>query len=165
MPADLAADLMARFAPRPVVGAQAPSVSWTGKIRTLFATPRFGMIAATAVVIGVAIPMLTHPDAGLPETFRGGGPAAVPAQGVRIVVVGGEPRAAADLRSSGNFEVSAISTEATTATASTIAGPKVVVDFTAGTITAVDSYGTTVHQAEIPSSDVSAAVADAISRL
>ena len=165
IPADLAADLAARFAPRSVVAAKAPAISLIERIRFFFAAPGFGMTAALVMLIGVAVPMLTQPDAGLPDTFRGGNAATLSAEGVRIVLVGKDSGIASELRDSGKFEISAISTEATTATAAAIAGPKVVVDFTAGTITAINSYGATVHAANIPASDVASAVADAISRL
>jgi hypothetical protein len=51
--------------------------------------------------------------------------------------------------------------------AGVIPGPKVVVDFTSGTITAIDHKGTTLDHSALPanSTEVATAIAAALSRL
>jgi hypothetical protein len=161
MPAGLAADLDARFAdhPAPVTS----PVSWLEKVRAFLAAPGFGAVAAAVVVLGVAIPMLSGPS---PETIRGA-EAALPADSVRIQLVGSNPQALAAIQASGMFDAAAISSVDTLSAAGISEGPKVIVDFSTASITAVDRDGQIVHREELPAetSMMAAVIADAVSRL
>lgn len=157
MPSGLAADLAARFtaqtaAPTPV------RISLTERFRNWLASPGFGVAAAAAVVIGVAIPMLSAPD----EMFRGDDTSSVATDTVKIAFIGENADVSAALKSSDTFEPIAFAADA-----ASLPGPKVVIDFGTGTVNAVDASGNTVHSAPLPAEakKAPAAVADAVSRL
>lgn len=161
MPAGLAADLTARFAAGPAIRATATPARWMEKVRTFLAAPGFGLAAAAVVVVGVTVPMLTAPDVSPAETFRGDN-GTRRNDTVRIAFVGENPKVEAAVKSSGNFEPLAF-----IADADSLPGPKVVIHFREGTVTAFDATGTAVHTAVLPAkpSDVAGVLADAISRL
>lgn len=165
IPADLLADLEARFAPRRVILVPEPKISWFGKVSAFLATPAFGIAAAAVVVIGVAVPMISGPATGLPESFRGGSNPALSASSARIIFLGENPTLRSAIEDSGNFEASALISELSESTVDAMEGPKVIVNFTSGTITAVDSKGATVHRSLIPTkaADAAAAVSTAVS--
>ena len=157
IPSGLAADLAARFTPR--VDELTPvRVSLIAKCRNWLASPSFGLTAAAAVVIGVAIPMLSAPD----EMFRGGTTLPTSADRVKIAFIGENANVEAAIKSSGNFEPFAFAADA-----ASLPGPKVVIDFRTGTVNAVNSSGTTVHSSPLPmeAKQAPGAVAEAISHL
>jgi hypothetical protein len=160
MPSGLAADLAVRFAPR---ADEAPParISLTERFRNWLGSPSFGLAAAAAVVVGVAIPMLSAPDAATSEIFRGD-TIAPATDTVRIAFIGENADVEAAIKSSGNFEAFAFAADA-----ASLPGPKVVLDFRAGTVSAVNAGGITVHSSALPMEAKQApdAVADAISRL
>jgi hypothetical protein len=160
MPSGLAADLVARFAQRTAEPAFR-RISLTERFRNWLASPSFGLAAAAAVVIGVAIPMLSAPDPATPDLFRGDTQA--PATGtVRIAFIGENANVEAAIKSSRTIEAVAFAADA-----ASLPGPKVVIDFHRGTISAINASGTTVHSTPRPMEAKQApdVVADAISRL
>jgi hypothetical protein len=160
MPSALAADLAARFTLR-MAESTPVRISLAERFRNWLASPSFGLAAAAAVVVGVAIPMLSAPDPATSEMFRGGA-ITTPSDTVRIAFIGENASVAAALKSSGNFEAVAFAADA-----ASLPGPKVVIDFGTGTVTAVDSTGNTIHSSPLPleAKQAPEAVADAISRL
>ena len=158
MPSGLAADLAAHFAP-PTAASAPARIPLAERFRNWLASPSFGLTAAAAVVIGVAIPMISAPG---PELFRGKNKLSTTADTVRVAFIGEDAKIQAELESSDNFEAFAFPTDA-----ASLPGPKVVIDFRTGTITSVNSSGDTVHSSRLPAEAKQApdAVADAISRL
>lgn len=157
MPSGLAADLAVRFASR-ADESSAPRITLFEKVRTWLASPGFGVAAAAVVVVGVAIPMLSTPD---PEFWRGGFGASAGTT-VRIAFIGEDAKAEAEIKSSRNFEAVAFAADA-----ASLPGPKVVINFRTGIISAVNAEGTTIHSWPLPAEPkkVPDAIADAISRL
>jgi hypothetical protein len=157
MPSGLAADLAARFAAQTAQPAPV-RISLTERFRNWMASPGFGLTAAAAVVIGVAIPMLSAPD----EMFRGDKPVTAATATVKIAFIGEDADIEAAIKSSGSFEPFAFAADA-----ASLPGPKVVIDFRTGTVNAVDASGATVHSSPLPAEAKRApgAVADAVSRL
>lgn len=155
IPAGLASDLSARFAPRMMKTVVAAPLSWSEKVRAFLSTPAFGAVAAAVVVLGVAAPMMSKPTA---ETFRGELPVA---QGpsVRIIFTGNSTEIRAAVEASATFEATALSSMDSQA-ASTQSGPKVIVNLTTATITAIDRDGATLHRSAVPTEP--GKVADAI---
>ncbi len=162
MPAGLAADLNARFSPRPAAVAPVKPVAWLDKVRSFLATPAFGLAAAAVVVMGIALPMVSQPAAPK-ETFRGQ-TTAVSAEPVRILFAGSNPEIVSAIRNSGEFEAAAIATLDQTATSTD--GPAVIVDFKQGTVSSIDRDGSVLHREALPgdASGVAAAIASALSR-
>jgi len=157
MPSGLAADLAARFTPR-MTATSPVRTSLAERFRNWVSSPGFGLAAAAAVVIGVAIPMISAPA---PEIFRGD-TIAKSTDTVRIAFIGENASIAAAIKSSGNFD-----TVAFAADAASLPGPKVVIDFGTGTVNAVDSSGNTIHSSPLPldAKEAPSAVTDAIVRL
>lgn len=167
MPAGLAADLAARFAPKASVAPVTVSVSWFERVRAFLATPGFGAAAAAVVVLGVAAPLMMNKDKAPAESFRGGETVVAAGDAVRIIFAGENAAVRSAVTAAGDFESSAMSGVADAAAAKTVAGPKVVVDFTAGTITGYDAQGAEVRSEKLPAdaAKVSGAIADVVSRL
>jgi hypothetical protein len=161
IPAGLAADLSARFAPREFAAPQVAAVSWFEKVRGFLSTPAFGAAAAAVVVMGVAVPMISAPAERGNHVFRGD-TSAITADSVRIVFVGQNPAMVSEITASGDFEAAAI---ATTECSATVTGPAVIVDFTTGSLSAVDADGTLLHRTDLSgdASEVSASIASALS--
>jgi hypothetical protein len=157
IPAGLARDLADRFATA-AADPQPMPVSWLEKVRGFFGTPAFGAVAAAVLVLGVA----SYPA----ESFRGSLSSAAGGE-TRVLFVGNNPEVLASVKASGIFEPSALHAVEGMVAAGVIPGPKVVVDFTSGTITAIDHKGTTLDHSSLPanSTEVAAAIAAALSRL
>jgi hypothetical protein len=165
MPAGLADDLMARFAPKTIVTPVVGKASLFERLRAFLATPAFGIAAAAVVVLGVAAPMISKPVAR--ETFRGADSSAVAGGSVTILFVGTNSALQSAIENSGNFEASAFRSAVDLASVQDVAGPKVVINFNAGKIHAIDASGSEAYSARLPGAaeKVAAAVADAVSRL
>jgi hypothetical protein len=99
--------------------------------------------------------MMSGPSA---ETFRGDLPVAQ-ANAVRIIFTGDRPEIRAAVEASATFEASALCSMDSSA-AATLAGPKVIIDLTSSTITAIDQDGATLYRADAPTDP--GKVADAI---
>jgi hypothetical protein len=158
IPAGLASDLSARFAPRVTRTVVTAPLSWMEKVRGFLSTPAFGIAAAAVVVLGAAAPLLSGPATLRSETFRGELTAAS-ADSVRIIFTGDRPEIRAAVEASATFEKSALCSMNSSA-ATTQAGPKVIVDLTSSTITAIDRDGATLYRAAVPTEP--GKVADAI---
>lgn len=155
IPAGLASDLSARFSPRAMRTVVTAPLSWSEKVRAFLSMPAFGAVAAAVVVLGVAVPMMSGPSA---ETFRGDLPVAQ-ANAVRIIFTGDHPEIRAAVEASATYEASALCSMDSSA-AATLAGPKVIIDLTSSTITAIDQDGATLYRADAPTDP--GKVADAI---
>lgn len=166
MPAGLAADLKARFEPRRAPAQAASTRSWAFSLRSLFATPAFGAVAAAVLVLGTAIPLLQGPADTPSETFRGAA-AVAPEASVQVIFIGEDTGDRAAVEASGNFESASLLSAENIEAALELAGPKVLVDFTARTITAYDAAGNAVHDEAMPasSSQLGDAIAKAVTRL
>lgn len=166
IPAELARDLSARFAPKMTRTVVAAPLTWMEKVRGILSTPAFGIVAAAVVVLGVAVPMLPSPSSSpsssspssSSETFRGD-LSVVAADSVRIIFSGDRPDIRAAVEASATFEKSALCSMNSSA-AATQTGPKVIVDLTSSTITAIDRDGATLYRAAVPTEP--GKVADAI---
>ncbi|WP_193214523.1 hypothetical protein [Luteolibacter marinus] len=167
MPADLAADLMARFQPQQAEKQASPSPTWFQRACNFLATPAFGAVAAAVVVIGIAMPMLSGPGSKTAETFRGGDTAYTAASAVRIVLVGENSGQRTALEASGDFESSSFVDSSSVSAIEDVPGPKVIIDFPAGMIRGLSDKGTLMYQTAIPEDavDLAPAVADVVSRL
>jgi hypothetical protein len=164
MPAGLAADLAGRFTPKAAIRNASAGISWLDKVKALLATPGFGAVAAAVVVLGVAVPMFSQGDRTAPkESFRGSGTMAAPGHQVRIFFVGDNAAARAAVESSGNFEASALANATSLESVKAEAGPKVLVDFSAGMITAFGADGEVLSQKVLPTE--AARVVDAITKV
>lgn len=155
IPAGLAHDLSAHFAPRTLKTVVTAPLSWSEKVRAFLSTPAFGAVAAAVVVVGVAAPILSRPSA---ETFRGELPV-VQAPAVRIIFIGNAPEVRTAVEASATFESASLSSMDSQAAASK-PGPKVIVNLTSSTIIAIDRDGATLYRSAVPTD--SGKVADAI---
>ena len=160
IPAELARDLSARFAPRVTRTVVAAPLTLIEKVRGFLSTPAFGVMAAAVVVLGVAVPMLPSPSSSSSETFRGE-LTATPDDSVRIIFTGDRPDIRAAVEASATFEKAALCSMNSSA-AATQAGPKVIVDLTSSTITAIDRDGATLYRAIVPTEPGKAADAIAL---
>jgi len=150
IPPDLAAELAARFVRRTTPWQEEIPRPWRARVRSLLATPGFGAVAAAVVVLGVALPMFVSGPEEARETFRGGGGPALPAEQVRIYLVGENAAIRAAIENSAIFEASALVTGPRADAASAAAGPKVIVDFTTDTVTAFDAGGRETGRDKLP---------------
>lgn len=165
VPTDLLNDLGRRFNAAPVTATAKPSRSWFEAVQSFIARPAFGMAALAIVVLGVSLPQLTDfnssPSAG---SFRGAvGPAAAHSN-VQIILIQSPAGYHQALESLGDFESGMISS---VTGSESITGPRILVDFVALTITAVNASNEKIHTAPLPmgAEEISAAIATAISRL
>ncbi len=147
-PPGLLDDLEGRLGGRaPAAAPERPQASLVERLRSFFATPAFGLVAAAVLVLGIAIPMRTGPESG-PETFRGGADGDEPA--VRVVLIGSSDEGTRVLESSGLLDAAASATVATPDDATGQPNPKVVIDFNEGTITIHADDGRTIDQRGLP---------------
>ena len=165
MPVGLADDLMARFAPKAGVTTVLEKASLFAQVRAFLATPAFGAVATAVVVLGVAAPMLSGPAAE--ETFRGADFSVVAGSTVTILFVGTNSAVQSAVEDSGNFEPSAFRSVVDLSSVQDVAGAKVLIDFNAGKIQAIDATCAQAYSVRIPADakKVAGAVADAVSRL
>ncbi|MGL5020117.1 MAG: hypothetical protein ACRDBP_18425 [Luteolibacter sp.] len=165
VPADLLNDLARRFNAAPVTAAAIPSRSWFEAVQSFIARPAFGMAALAIVVLGISVPQLA--DFNSPSSnggFRGAtGPAAI-GMSIRIILIQSPAGFQQELENLGDFESGMISSAVST---NSITGPRILVDFVALTVTAVNASDEKIHTAPLPmgAEEISAAIATAISRL
>lgn len=166
MPAGLAADLMARFETRGTPALVASTRTWSFSLRSFFATPAFGAVAAAVLVLGTAIPLLKEPATSSTESFRGSS-AVASENSVQVIFIGEDAGDRAAVEASGNFESASLISAESIEAARDIAGPKVLVDFAARSISAYDGTGKLVHDEAMPdsSSQLGDAIAKAVTRL
>ena len=167
MPAGLASDLAARFAPKVAAPPVSANTTWFDRVRSFLATPGFGAVAAAVVVIGIAVPLFSGDKPEARESFRGAETTAATVAQARIFFVGDNAAALTAIESSGNFEASALVKSASAEAAQAASGPKVVVDFASGTVTAFDAAGAELSKSELPAdgAKATAAVVKAVSGL
>lgn len=167
MPAGLASDLAARFAPKVAAPPVSANTTWFDRVRSFLATPGFGAVAVAVVVVGIAVPLFSGGKPEARESFRGAETTASPVVQTRIFFIGENTTALTAIENSGNFEASALVKGASAEAAQAAAGPKVVVDFASGTVTAYDAGGTEVSKSELSAdgAKATAAVVKAVSGL
>ncbi|MGL4398624.1 MAG: hypothetical protein ACRCXD_02040 [Luteolibacter sp.] len=165
VPAELLNDLVRRFNVAPAAAPAVQSRSWFEAVQSFIARPAFGMAALAIVVLGVSVPQLTDfnstPASG---SFRGAAVPAATGTGIRIILIQSQAGFQQELENLGDFENDMISS----ATSSdNITGPRILVDFVALTITAVNASDEKIHTAPLPmgAEEISAAIATAVSRL
>jgi hypothetical protein len=164
LPGDLFEDMFQRFSQAPSVATAVESRTWFAAIQSFISRPAFGVAAFAVVVIGLALPNMMSPtvaNAG----FRGAVPVETATGNVRIVLIKAPSDIQKLIESSGDFEKGVISSVEMTAGADT--GARVLVDFGAYTITAIDANGEAIHAATLPgdSNEISSAIALAVSKL
>jgi hypothetical protein len=165
VPAELLNDLVRRFNTAPSVAASVPSRSWFEAVQSFIARPAFGVSALAIVVLGVSLPQLVDfnaaPSAG---GFRGAtGPVAA-GTNVRIILIQSPAGFQQSLELLGDFESGMISS---VTSSENISGARILVDFAALTVTAVNASDEKIHTAPLPmgAEEISAAIATAVSRL
>lgn len=158
IPADLLADLTARFSATPMVQAAPQKHSWFQAARSFVSRPAFGICSAAAVVAIIAVPSLIKEDDS--TVFRGDVTIQTDIDAASIILVGAPEGTREMLQSNGYFD----STALTGQTASS-ASAKVVVDYNSSLILAIDSQGKTIFSTEIPANDdeLADAIATALS--
>lgn len=165
VPADLLNDLVRRFNAEPVTRAAVQSRSWFEAVQSFIARPAFGMAALAIVVLGVSLPQLIDSNSS-PATgsFRGAVDTTPARPSVRIFLIQSPDGYQQALESLGDFESDMISA---VSSSDSITGPRILVDFVALTITAVNASDEKIHTAPLPmgAEEISAAIATAISRL
>lgn len=163
LPADLRADLEARFA-RPVA-APAPSAtrgaSWFARLTSALSTPGFAIAAAAIMILAVVAPLTMDRNT---ESFRGS--ASVEFQSIPVLLVHGPAGIADQLALAGDLEATSLKTLSQLSEVENVTGPKVVVDFASSIIRSVDADGHTVHEATLPTgADLTRAIAEAVTHL
>lgn len=165
LPADLLNDLTRRFNSAPVEAASIQPRSWFEAVQSFLARPAFGMAALAIVVLGISVPRMidsiSNPVSG---SFRGAVSPAAATPNIRIILIQSPAGFQQALANMGDFEKNMISS----ATSSdSITGPRILVDFVALTVTAVNASDEKIHTAPLPkdAEEISAAIATAVSRL
>jgi hypothetical protein len=165
VPAELLDDLVCRFNTKSAAIPSLQSRSWFEAIQSFIARPTFGIAALAIVVLGVSIPQLTDShSAPASGSFRGASAPAAVGTNIRIILIQSYAGFRQELENLGDFENSMISSAAST---NNITGPRILVDFVALTITAVNAADEKIHTAPLPigAEEISAAIATAVSRL
>jgi hypothetical protein len=164
VPADLLNDLSRRFNTAPVAAATTQSRSWFEAVQSFIARPAFGMAALAIVILGISVPRMIDSGPRSSGSFRGATPIPAQTHNFRIILIQSPAGFQQALKDAGDFESSMISSATST---DGITGPRVLVDFTTSTITALNASGETVHTAPLPkdAEEISAAIATAVSRL
>ncbi len=164
LPGELFDDMFRRFNPAPSVAVAVESKSWFAAVQSFISRPAFGVAAFAVVVLGLALPNMMAPTTSS-SAFRGAVPTETDTDGVRIVLVKAPADIQKAIEDSGDFEKGAISS--VEMTASSEKGPRVLVDFEASTIIAIDVNGQTIHESALPkdANEISSAIALAVSKL
>ncbi len=167
MPADLAAELSARFTPKALPPREVPRISPFAKLRDFLANPAFGVAAAAIALLAIAVPSLPLDSRPPGESFRGADHAAIQAGQVRIILVGADAAVRSAVEASGNFEISALASAPSAEAAKKEKGPKVIADFTTGSLTAWRADGSEAFREVLPTGtkDPSTEIARAVSGL
>jgi hypothetical protein len=165
VPADLLSDLARRFNSAPAAAVSIQSRSWLEAVQSFIARPAFGMAAVAIVILGISVPrMIDSTSTASSGSFRGTVSTAAETGNIRIILIQAPAGFQQTLANAGDFESGMISS----ATSSdSITGPRILVDFAASTITALDAADEKIHTAPLPTDagEISAAIATAISRL
>ena len=158
-PSDLLDDLeRALMDEKPVEVAKPAEASLFEKLRSLFATPAFGGVAALIVVLFVAVPMLN--PGGEKEVVRGG----IDSEALNIILVDGDDEAFQALSSAKNIDAESLIKVASEEKAAKIGSPKIVV--IGNSLKAYDGEGNEVYSQEIAdASELGSAVAMAMGEL
>lgn len=164
LPAELLNDLVRRFDHAPVASVGTQSRSWFEAVQSFIARPAFGMTALAIVVIGISVPQLIKPEsAANAGGFRGTVSPVETRPDLRIILIQTPSGFEQALQNLGDFETDTVSS---VTNGESITGPRVLVDFTALTITAINASEEKIHTAPLPIGveEISAAIATAISR-
>lgn len=155
VPADLLNDLDRRFNAAPVAAATCQPRSWFEVVQSFISRPAFGMAALAIAILGIFVPPMI-------ETFRGTPYPPTESHNIRIVLI--QPPAGFQQALAGVIESGIISSAASS---ESFAGPRVLVDFEASTITAVNAADEKVHTVPLPkdAEEISVAVATAVIHL
>ncbi|MEX1114188.1 MAG: hypothetical protein WEB53_02995 [Akkermansiaceae bacterium] len=165
IPADLLNDLARRFNVAPVAAVTIQPRSWFEVVQSLIARPAFGIAALATVILGISVPqMINSTSTRSGGGFRGAVSPTLESHSIRIILMQPPAGFQQALANVGDFESDMISSSAR---ADSITGARILVDFAASTITALNASDEKIHTAPLPgdAEEISAAIATAISRL
>ncbi len=167
IPPDLAAELVSRFIPEAARARETKRISPYAMLRNFLANPAFGVAAAAIALLAVAVPSLPLGKKSRAESFRGGETAAAAGGQIRVFFIGGDGSARSGVEASGLFEPSALAGAPNADAARKEKGPKVIVDFTLGNMTAYREDGSEASRAALPAAteDLAGELARAVSGL
>ena len=160
LPGDLLSDLSNRFSITPA--AAIPQRSWFETVQSFIARPAFGMAALAIVILGISVPRMidsTRPTGG----FRGAISPTTETRNIRIILIQSPAGFQQALTNVGDVESDMISSATSR---DSVTGPRILVDFAASTITALNASDEQIHTAPLPkdAEEISAAIATALSR-
>ena len=166
LPSSLLEDLTRHSASQMAPASCKSSAGFFEAIRSMFASPAFGAAAAAIMVLGVASTMMFSGDAPSDNGAIRGSSAYAPADTAQVILISAPHGMQATLESATDFEDGVFFT-APTVESTTDMGARVIVDFSAGTITGIDASGATVYQSSLPesTSGLSLEIASALTRL
>lgn len=166
VPRGLLDDLSQRYASRKIIIEPKLRPAWIERLRSIAASPAFGLAAAAVMVFSVVTPLVNRgSDAGNREVFRGiNGEVSAPAM---VVLINPPASLEHTLAHSGQFEADSFVTVQNLEAAETIGAPKVILDFESASIRGVNDNGEVIHTGSLPSSiaDLTLSIADALNRL
>ena len=158
-PSDLLDDLEESLLGTTAQPVEAAPPSFFEKVRALFATPAFGVVAALVVVLFIAVPMLKRDDPGGFRNTNGGS-----TDGPQVVLVGIEDSAFEQLTASELFDERAL---VRTDDPDTVEAPKLVLDFSEQSLVVIGRDGSEVLRESLPEDPAAlpGAIAQALSKV
>ena len=166
LPKGLLEDLTRSVAYQPGSARQGQFSSFLNGLRSMFASPAFGVAAAAIAILAVASTVALSPvDSQQTDTFRGAANYSA-AESIQVILVGAPNGMMRDLESATDFEDGIFTAASSVESLQTIEGPRVIVDFTSKKITGIGSDGQTVYATELPvsTSGISLEIASALTR-
>lgn len=166
LPGDLLNDLSRRFNTAPALVPTSHTRSWFATLQSFVARPAFGVAALAVVVLGISLPGMIKPESKIPGGgFRGTVSNTPAALDIHIVLIQAPTGFQKALEDEGDFESGVITS--TRSSEVTTTGPRILVDFTTSTITAINASDEKIHIGSLPvdPADISSAIAAAVSRL
>lgn len=129
------------------------------RVRSLFATPAFGLVAALVVVLFVALPLFQGSHG-----FRNGGDTET--AGARVILVGISDESFETLSNNGLFDPQALVRLDHRTDADAMESPKIIVDFEEGMLRAFDAGGNDFYRHHLKvDSSLPGDIARALSKL
>ena len=166
LPKELLEDLTFSVAVQPAAPRRSLFAALSESLQSMLASPAFGSAAAAIVVLAVASSVIMRPDApSRSESFRGAS-AYSAADTARVILVGAPVGMQDELENQTDFEDGVFTTSASIEATAGLKGARVIVDFSAGTLTAINVKGETVYQSKLPesTSGISLEIALALTR-
>lgn len=167
LPKGLLEDLTSTLTHQAAPSNQGQFAGFLATVRSMLATPAFGSLAAAIAILAVASSVVLSPDSSpQKDTFRGASTFSV-TESVQVILVGAPRGTQRTLESANDFEAGIFTASSNSESAMGIEGPRVIVDFQAKTIIAINADGDIVNQAELPASSngISLEISSALIRL